>query len=558
MNEVNVLNFPKKTLRIFLLLCLLFSGYCGIVSELSLFNLGTMLLGGTNTTLLYTMGIMMFSMGIGSFLTETRWFKNLSFDHFAIVELLLSLLCMISVPVIHSLTGIYPRHSLIFFIFFSGLIGLLIGMEIPIIMRLNQHLGLDLEQNSARVMMADYFGSLMAFVLFPFLLFPTLGVNFSAFSGGVINLLVALSTFIVGYSYFERKNLVLITLLCLCLLASYLGINLSEFSKIADHRLFRDPVIFSQNTPYQRLVVTEKKPFNTESYTNRLKEPGTKIFESLDKRFELRRFEESFDNDLRFFINGGLQFSTVDEYRYHEVLTHPAKFLVGHIEEVLILGGGDGLVAREILKYPSIKNVILVDLDQQLTDLFKYSNLAKINELSLQDSRIKIVNQDAIVFMRQLDSQKFPLIIIDFPDPYNLHTAKLYSRQFYELVKNVLSPNGIVSVQATSPLFNRKSFLCIGNTLEEAGFNIQPLKVNMKTFEDWGFYIASNSITQSQMKFTLNDFQLPSTIKTRFLDREAIKACLSFGKDIFYDKDQYHFNDLNRLVIVQYYKDGLF
>ena len=197
----------KPSLRTFLLLCLLFSGYCGIVSELSLFNLGTMLLGGTNTTLLYTMGVMMFSMGVGSYLTETRWFEKISFDHFAFVEIFLSLLCMISVPLIHNLTGMYPRNSLWFFVFFSGMIGLLIGMEIPIIMRLNQKLGLDLEQNSARVMMADYFGSLLAFVLFPFILFPQLGVNFSAFSGGVINLIVALSTFIAGYSQFQKKKL---------------------------------------------------------------------------------------------------------------------------------------------------------------------------------------------------------------------------------------------------------------------------------------------------------------------------------------------------------------
>ena len=132
----------KPSLRTFLLLCLLFSGYCGIVSELSLFNLGTMLLGGTNTTLLYTMGVMMFSMGVGSYLTETRWFKEISFDHFAFVEIFLSLLCMISVPLIHNLTGMYPRNSLWFLVFFSGMIGLLIGMEIPIIMRLNQKLGL--------------------------------------------------------------------------------------------------------------------------------------------------------------------------------------------------------------------------------------------------------------------------------------------------------------------------------------------------------------------------------------------------------------------------------
>jgi spermidine synthase len=281
------------------------------------------------------------------------------------------------------------------------------------------------------------------------------------------------------------------------------------------------------------------------------------LFESQNKRFELLRFQETFSNDIRFFINGGLQFSTVDEYRYHEVLTHPAQFLVGEAQQALILGGGDGLVARELLKYSNMEHITLVDLDHELTDLFKDSDLAKLNNYSLRNPKIQIINQDAIIFLRELKKHKFPLIIIDFPDPYNLHTAKLYTRQFYELVKSVLSPNGILALQSTSPLFNRKSFLCIGNTLEEAGFNILPMKVNMRTFEDWGFYLASTQDSSFKMKTKLENFYLKSEIDTRFLDKQAMKSCINFGKDIFYDREKYRFNDLNRLVLVQYYKDGL-
>lgn len=558
MSEIKDLNSSQKRLRRFLLLCLLFSGYCGILSELSLFNLGTMLLGGTNTTLLYTMGIMMFFMGVGSYLTDSRMFKNLSFDHFAIVECLLSLLCMTSVPVIHSLTGMYPRSSLWFFLAFSGSIGLLIGMEIPIIMRLNQKLGLNLEENSAKVMMADYFGSLMAFVLFPFVLFPQLGVSWSAFSGGLINLLVATLTFVIGRQFFHRKSLVASGLCILLLMAFGLGSQLEHIAKIADQRLFRDPIAFRKNTRYQRLVFTKKDPFRKESYTGKLKEPGTSILKSADGRYELRKFEESFEKDLRLFINGGLQFSTVDEYRYHEVLVHPAAFLAGDFKEVLILGGGDGLAARELLKYPQLQSLVLVDLDSELTDLFKHSDLAKLNNHSLQDPRVRVINQDAILFMRSLNQQKFPLVIVDFPDPYNLQTAKLYTRQFYELIKSVLAPRGVLAVQSTSPLFNRKSYLCIGNTLESAGFNAQPMKVNMKTFEDWGFYLASAERSSQEMKAQLFKLKLPEAVQTKFLNQEAMHSCLSFGKDIFFDKDKIPFNDLNRLVVVQLYKGEIF
>ena len=156
-----------------------------------------------------------------------------------------------------------------------------------------------------------------------------------------------------------------------------LGWKLPTLAQKADQRLFRDPVIFQKNTQYQRLVVTNKNPFKSEDYTQRLKEIGVKLFESQNKRFELLRFEETFSNDIRFFINGGLQFSTVDEYRYHEVLTHPAQFLVGEAQQALILGGGDGLVARELLKYSNMEHITLVDLDHELTDLFKDSDLGK-------------------------------------------------------------------------------------------------------------------------------------------------------------------------------------
>jgi len=544
---------PPRWTALLLISCMFLSGYCGIISELSLFNLGTVLLGGTNTTLAYTMGLMMFFMGFGALITETRLFKKVNFVHFAWIEMTLSLLCMIAVPFIHYYSGLYPRHVLYFFLFFSPLIGGLIGMEIPIIMRLNQSLGLRLQENSARVMMADYFGSLMAFMLFPFLLFPKLGIGHAALSGAFVNLSVAL----IALVYFRKHIKYFRTSAVLfCLLfgfSIYLWTQLDGMTRRADELLYRDPILLNHNTEYQKLVITQKNPFKIDRYTKRSKEPGKLIFKSQDERFELKKFEESFDKDIRFFINGGLQFSTVDEYRYHEMLVHPAMHLKPEVTRVLVLGGGDGLAVRELLKYTHIKEVVLVDLDRELTDLFRYSELAKLNDFAFQDERVRIINHDAFLYLRTLQ-ETFQIILIDFPDPYSIHTAKLYSRQFYNLVKRSMSDDGILCLQSTSPLFNRKTFVSIGNTLENVGFKTLPMKVNMKTFEDWGFYLCSKTVEITKLKKSLHQYK--ERVPTRYLNQEVMISNTLFGKDIFHDRHKIPYNDLHRLILVQLYRDG--
>lgn len=533
---------------------MLLSGYCGIISELSLFNLGTVLLGGTNTTLLYTMGVMMFFMGVGSLTTESRWFAKISFDHFAAVELALSLICMIAVPLIHLGTAWFPTYSLYFFLIFSPIIGLLIGMEIPIILRLNQELGIELKENSARVMMADYFGCLLAFVCFPFLLYPNFGISFTAYSGAIINLGLASVTLLLFRSKFQNPGLILSGAFILSLGAILLANSLDSITLYADQMLFRDPILHSEQTQYQQLKFTRFDPF--------LKRQ-TKIFEPLslsgnilndaNERFEIKEFHSQIGKDIRFFINGGLQFSTLDEYRYHELMVHPAMGLTTNATRALVLGGGDGLAVREILKYKNIDTVVLVDLDRELTNLFRYS-VAELNDFALQDPRVHVVNEDAFLFLRRTN-EKFPLIFIDFPDPYNLHVAKLFTRQFYQLVLSTLTLDGTVVVQSTSPLFNTEVFHCIGKTLESAGFSPIPLQVSMKTFENWGFHIANRSLSKIQAHQSLMGFS--PAVPTRFLDRNSLISSLYLGKDLQPDSSKIPINDLHRLILTKLYRKGL-
>ena len=525
------------------------SGYCGIISELSLFNLGTLLMGGTNTTLLYTMGVMIFFMGVGSLMTETPLFRKIHFDQFAWIEMLLSLGCMVSIPLIHILAGLYPELTLTLFISVSAGIGLLIGTEIPVILRLNQGLGLQLTQNSARVMMADYFGSLVAFICFPFLLFPKVGIAFSAYSGGLINLVLALLTVIFFREKLQSRNWVYFGLLTTVAFAIGLGLSLDSLTKMADKKLYRDPIIHQQNTAYQTLVFTEGD--STPAPPPHKATRGKLIYGSSTSRFSLRSLDDKSQGDLRFFINGGLQFSTLDEYRYHETLVHPAMFLAPESTTALVLGGGDGLAVRELLKYPQLESIFVVDLDQELTDLFRFSELARLNNFAFQNERVHILNEDAFMFLRN-NPHRFPLLILDFPDPYHLQSAKLYSRQFFWLASQALSKEGILVVQSTSPLHNRKVFLCIKRTLESAGFSTLSLHVPMRSFENWGFHLASQSLSEKQLRSRLRKFDL--RVKTRFLDRDTIGGLLSFGKDIFHGFESIPVNDLDHLVIVDLYK----
>lgn len=533
---------------------MLLSGYCGIISELSLFNLGTVLLGGTNTTLLYTMGVMMFFMGIGSLCTEFRWFSKISFDHFAMVELALSLACMISVPMIHLGTAWLPSYSLAFFLIFSPMIGLLIGMEIPIILRLNQSLGLELRENSARVMMADYFGCLFAFVFFPFLLYPNLGISFTAFSGAIINLLLATLTLVIFRKRFQWPFLILSSTLVLGVFSISLGLSIDSIARYADQKLFRDPIIYADQTPYQQIKFTRYDPFLPKPKKWNQSNQGKTLLSSSDSRYEIKEFRSKTGKDLRFFINGGLQFSTLDEYRYHELLVHPGLHVTPNATRALVLGGGDGLAVRELLKYEQIDTVVLVDMDQELTNLFRYSDAAELNSLALQDPRVHIINQDAFVFLRQ-SADSFPLIIIDFPDPYNLHLAKLFTRQFYQLVFRTLSDEGTVIVQSTSPLFNTKAFQCIGKTLQSAGFDPIPMQVSMKTFESWGFHIASRHLSGAEIQKALHSYT--ARVPTRYLDRGAMVSSLYLGKDLQPNTDTIPINDLHRLVLTRLYRKGL-
>src|SRR5438874_4833993 len=349
--------------------------------------------------------------------------------------------------------------------------GVLVGLEIPLLMRIVKD-RYQFRDVIAHVLTFDYLGALGASLLFPILLVPRLGLVRSAMLFGLINAAVALwSTFLFASQLSRTRGL---RATCLLVLLG-LGVGLAEAKRVtatAEDNIYADEIIFARDTRYQHIVLTR------------------------------------WTDDLRLFLNSHLQFSSRDEYRYHEALVHPGLAAVPTPRHVLVLGGGDGLAVREVLKYPQVESITLVDLDPEMTRLFSTNQfLTTLNQRSFLSPKVHIINADAFLW---LDSSQdvFDFIIVDFPDPTNYSLGKLYTTVFYSTLAHHLSRQGMFVVQSTSPMFAGKSFWCIVETIKQAGFKTNPYHVYVPSFGEWGYVLAGQ-----------HDYQRPASLPAdlRFL-----------------------------------------
>src|SRR5438552_8947860 len=364
--------------------------------------------------------------------------------------------------------------------------GVLVGLEIPLLMRIVKD-RYQFRDVIAHVLTFDYLGALGASLLFPILLVPRLGLVRSAMLFGLINAAVALwSTFLFASQLSRTRGL---RATCLLVLLG-LGVGLAEAKRVtatAEDNIYADEIIFARDTRYQHLVLTR------------------------------------FKDDLRLFLNSHLQFSSRDEYRYHEALIHPGLSAIPAPRRVLVLGGGDGLAVREILKYPQIESITLVDLDPEMTRLFStHPMLTALNQKSFSASRVHIINADAFPWVDS-DTESFDFIVIDFPDPTNYSLGKLYTTAFYKAASRHLSAQGLMVVQSTSPMFARDSYWCIVETLKQAGLKTYPYHVYVPSFGEWGFVIAS---THEYTPPTL----LPAGL--RFVSVDGLSSMFQFPPDM--------------------------
>ena len=477
-------------MEILLLVSVFVIATCGLIYELIAGTLASYLLGDSITQFSTIIGCYLFAMGIGSWLSRHVQKNLLSF--FIKVEILVGVVGGCSAALLFVLfEHVYSFHLLLYFV--VAVIGMLVGIEIPILLRILQG-RFEFKELVSKVFTFDYIGALFASILFPLVLIPHLGLIRTGFFFAMLNTLVALWALYAIKEFIPALLLHRLTAIIVLIVLTFGFIYSDAITSFSESNTYQGSIIYSHSTPYQRIVVTKQS------------------------------------KDIRLFLNSNLQFSSIDEYRYHEALVHPVLSAISNPVRVLIIGGGDGLALREVLKYKTVEAVTLVDLDPAMTKLFSSNALLTgLNNKSLLSPKLKIINQDAFLWLKNIsnlgegDKPKFDAIIIDVPDPSNFSIGKLYSLSFFRLLHQIITENSMIVVQSTSPLVARKSFWCVNNTLQAAGFLTAPYHAYVPSFGDWGYVIAS-----------LKPYELPQHYPEglRYISYETTKEMFYFPADM--------------------------
>ncbi len=459
----------------------------GLVYQLVAGTLASYVLGDSVAQFSFVIGLYLFAMGIGSWLSKLID-ENL-LVRFVEIELGLALVGGLSAPILFRVYTSFGAFRAALYLLVV-IIGTLVGLEIPLLLRLLKF-NLDLKDLVARVLTIDYIGALVGSVLFPSVLLPRFGIHQTSILFGVMNACVAL----VGTFLFPLPRSVAIRLrfagAFVIVALGFVGVWIGEIIKTSETLYFGSPIIHVGQSPYQRVVITQSK------------------------------------KTTRLFLNGNLQFSSDDEYRYHEALVHPAVAALGRVpKRVLVLGGGDGLAVRELLRYPEIEHIDLIDLDAAVTDLFQKNPLGVgLNGGSLNDPRVKVRNEDGYRFLDETAELAYDLAVVDFPDPSNYAVGKLYTDAFYQLLRSRLGVRGLAVVQATSPAYAKKTYWSIVATIEAGGFKAVPFHAYVPSFGDWGFVLAGGAGLEAPRTLVLD------TAPLRYLDERVLPELFTFSKD---------------------------
>ena len=498
-----VLDNPKKA-HVVVLATAFMTSVAGISYELLAATISSYFLGNAVLQYSLTIGVFLFAMGVGSYLSR-KFEKNLV-NSFLSIQISIGLVGGFSTLALFTAYKYSSAFSLVMYAFLMA-IGALIGLEVPLLIRILK----DYESVSfsiADVLSFDYVGALIASVLFPLFVLPHMGMMHASFFYALLNMVVVFMNLSVFHKRLVNRKF---------LYAAAFGVTLVLFGGLAgassmvsffEGRLYDDEVIMTRQTKYQCIVMTRYK------------------------------------DDLRLFLDGSIQFSSWDEYRYHEVLVHPAMTLTSNRENVIILGGGDGLAAREVLKYPDAKQITLVDIDGDMVNLCRTDRfISKLNGGSLSNPRVRVVIEDGFTYM-QNSKTRYGVILVDLPDPKNESISKLYTRGFYNILKNHLARGGVICTQSTSPFFAREVFWCIVHTIDAVGLETLPMHVFVPSMGDWGFTLASN--------VKLDPGRVNVTVPTQFLRPGKTDFLFYFPKDV--EEEETEINTLDTHKILQYYQ----
>ena len=479
---------------------------CSLIYELLISSLSTYLLGSSVIHYSLTIGLFLFFMGVGAWMAQSVT-RHL-IPAFVSIEIAIGAVGGVSALL---LLFVYAKTEFYYpaMIVVVGVIGILVGMELPLLTRILESRS-GLRRGISQVLTFDYIGALLASLLFPFILLPYFGHLLTATVVGLINLLVALIvalTFRLQLSAWRGRLIGGVAFAVMLLMACVIWLKPAQV--MIESALYEDPVIDSRQTTYQKIVLTQR------------------------------------GQDLRLYLDGNLQFSSIDEYRYHEVLVHLPVAFSRTVERALIIGGGDGLAARELLKYNHIQLIDVVDLDSEVTRLASEQHLlTELNENALKDQRVTVHNSDAWSWLAEA-GDLYDVIVIDLPDPESEDVAKLYSVAFYQRVARRMSVGGVLITQATSPWFARRAFWSIGNTLAEVYENVRPATVYVPSFGLWGFFIAAQHSLQEPGN---------QVYEGRYMNEQTIQEVLRLPADL--PRLPAKVNRNYSLPVIDYYREG--
>jgi spermidine synthase len=461
---------------------------CGLIYELCAAALASYVLGDSILQFSTVIGTYLFAMGVGSYLS--RHIERQLPAQFLRIELLVALIGGALPAILFVANAWVPGAMRVLLYGLVLLVGTLVGLEIPLVMRiLRRHASL--KDLVSQVLTFDYLGALAVSIAFPLLLVPQLGLVRTGLLFGLLNAGVAVWALWLFRHELRRTaaHAVACGLTIALLAAGFAGAD--QISSLAEDKFYQDRIIISETSPYQRIIVTQNSSLNRAG--------------------------------LRLYLNGNLQFAERDEYRYHEALVHPAMSAHGAPKKVAVLGGGDGMAVREVLKYSSVESVTLVELDPAMTRLFsRQPALVQLNGGALSSPLVKAVNQDAFKWLNETQDM-FDVIVVDFPDPTNFSIGKLYTSSFYALLQARLAASGYAVIQTTSPLVARQSFWTVVQTLESVGFKTAPYHANVPSFGEWGFVVASQ-----------RPYRLPESLPEglRFLNLQTLPLLFDFPQDM--------------------------
>jgi spermidine synthase len=492
-----------RSIRLLLLASVFTIATCGLVYELIAGTVASYLIGDSVLQFSTVIGVYLFAMGVGSWLS--RYIEKNLLCTFIEIEFLIALFGGSAGALLFVLFAHVSSFRVVLYAIVL-LIGTLVGLEIPLLLRILEG-RLVFKDLISKVLTFDYIGALLASLLFPLVLVPYCGIARAGFLFGFLNGAVGLVALWALGHHVPRAHLLRISgLAVLALLAA--GFIFSErIITWSEAAAYGEDVIFAKSTPYQRITITRH------------------------------------EDDLRLYLNGNLQFSTRDEYRYHESLIHPGLALLPRARRILVLGGGDGLAVREILRYPQVESVTLVDLDPAMTRLFSTQEmLTALNRGALAAPRVHVVNGDAFTWLKD-NRETFDFIVADFPDPSNFSIGKLYTTAFYQRARTALADGGAMVIQCTSPFVARRSFWCIDETLHACGFITEPYHCYVPSFGEWGFILAS-------VQPLPHELHLPDGL--RFLEDRNVPLLFEFPPDMA--RVPTEINRLNNQALVRYFE----